>query len=128
MARGMILKVECNDRTKRSMIISAILVAMLILFLKDPENGGFLACPFRSFSGLLCPGCGSQRALHDILHLRIQAAFDHNALLVLSMPLLLLQWLAGRLSCPTKLPSAHNSVVFAWLLLVLGWAILRNLC
>lgn len=108
-------------------VIFSALCGAVLLFLFDPEKGGFLTCPFRSLSGLLCPGCGSQRALHDILHLRIQAAFDHNALLVLSVPLMFLQWLVGRWAGPTKRPSSNNIVVFAWFFLILSWTILRNL-
>lgn len=29
-------------------------------------------------TGLLCPGCGSLSAIHDLLNLRIARAFRHN--------------------------------------------------
>lgn len=97
------------------------------LYLHDPEEGGFIGCPFRFLTGLLCPGCGSQRALHDVLHGRIGEAFDHNALLVLSIPLLFGQWAWARLGGAGKPPSARNSVVFTWLALTVGWGVLRNI-
>ena len=40
-------------------------------------------CPFHYITGLHCPGCGSQRAIHDALHLRLYAAIQHNTLLLL---------------------------------------------
>ena len=41
-------------------------------------------------TGLKCPGCGSQRAVHALLHADLASAFAHNALLVLSLPYLAL--------------------------------------
>ena len=32
-------------------------------------------------TGLFCPGCGSQRAIHDMMHLNIFEAINHNALM-----------------------------------------------
>ncbi|HWA35206.1 MAG TPA: DUF2752 domain-containing protein [Cyclobacteriaceae bacterium] len=46
----------------------------------------FPACPFRTLTGHLCPGCGSQRAVHDLLHLHVANAFMLNPLLVISLP------------------------------------------
>ncbi len=37
-----------------------------------------------------CPGCGSQRAIHALLHADIQTAFSYNALMVTSIPYLIL--------------------------------------
>jgi hypothetical protein len=39
-------------------------------------------------TNLDCPGCGSQRALHALLHGNIIAAADQNLLAVLSVPFL----------------------------------------
>lgn len=54
---------------------------VLYLASYDPEKWDIpLFCPFHAVTGLLCPGCGSLRALHDLLNMRISAAFRHNAL------------------------------------------------
>jgi hypothetical protein len=104
-----------------------VLLFLAHLYLHDPENGGFLSCPFRLLTGLLCPGCGSQRAAHDLLHLRIADAFRHNGLLVASIPLLGLQWWHS-LAFPNVKPlTARNWVVLAWAALAIGWGIFRNL-
>ncbi len=61
--------------------VAAALVAVYFIF--DPtENYLFPSCPFHSLTGLYCPGCGSQRAFHNLLHLDIQKAFGYNALFV----------------------------------------------
>jgi hypothetical protein len=106
----------------------AILGVITLLYLFDPEtSAGFLPCPFRRITGLLCPGCGAQRAIHDILHGRIDEAFRHNAALVIAIPLLGIQWAIPRIT-PTRWNPVHdNRIVFLWMALLLGWAVLRNL-
>lgn len=56
-----------------------------LYYLVDPAAGSglFWACPFHKITGLHCPGCGGQRALHELLHGRITAALSANALAVL---------------------------------------------
>jgi len=44
----------------------------------DPELYSFPPCLFRSLTGWLCPGCGSQRAIHQILHGNLVASFKLN--------------------------------------------------
>jgi len=52
------------------------------------QHSFFLPCPFNYITGYHCPGCGSQRAIHQLLHFNILGAFRLNPLLVLSLPLL----------------------------------------
>lgn len=55
-------------------------------YYNDPEvtsgEGLFLRCPFHLVTGFHCPGCGSQRAAHDLLHFRIGEALQHNVMMV----------------------------------------------
>ena len=101
-------------------------VALVPLYLFDPSNGGFPACPFHALTGYLCPGCGSQRALHDLLHGNVGEAFRHNALLVVSIPLLGIQGVWGPLFKKKRPLSSYNAVVLARALLIVGWGVLRN--
>lgn len=58
------------------------IVAILLYFFFNPDDGLFFPkCPFYQYAGIYCSGCGSQRAIHDLLHLRIGKAMDHNLLL-----------------------------------------------
>lgn len=113
-----------------TLLAIAALAAIAVYYLLDPATTPFPRCPFRTLTGLLCPGCGSQRALHDILHLDIPAAFHHNALLVLSIPLVTLQLIAAllRSSHPRfyrALNNRHLALSIAIILIL--WAILRNI-
>jgi hypothetical protein len=47
------------------------------------EYSLFPKCPFYSFTGLYCPGCGSQRAIHHLLHGNILKGLSHNFLIIL---------------------------------------------
>ncbi len=53
------------------------------------EHSFFLSCPLRYATGLECPGCGSQRAIHQLLHGDIVAAFKLNPFFILSIPLII---------------------------------------
>ena len=47
-------------------------VGAAILYLRDPTGNAFFPkCMVYSATGLYCPGCGTQRALHHLLHARI---------------------------------------------------------
>jgi hypothetical protein len=69
---------------------AGLLVGLAMLTLWDPATSSlFPPCPFRLISGgFYCPGCGSLRATHRLLHGDIGGAFRLNPLLVVSLPFL----------------------------------------
>lgn len=73
--------------------ISALVIFItlcVIYYNFNPEVYNFFPeCPFHKYLKLDCPGCGSQRAIHSILHGRILEGINYNLLMVLSLPLLL---------------------------------------
>lgn len=69
----------------------------------DPASADFFpACPFHAFTGLLCPGCGSQRALHHLLNFEIQAAYSLNPLLIIALPYIILGAILDHYPHPTS--------------------------
>ena len=69
---------------KKSKFIVGILVLLLVslyYFFNPTVSNFFPKCPFHTITGLYCPGCGSQRAIHDMMHLNIFEAINHNALM-----------------------------------------------
>ena len=71
------------------------LLAGVVLLLFDPAQYAFYpSCLWHSLTGLACPGCGSLRALHQLLHGHPAAAFQLNPLLMSALPLVL--WLLVR--------------------------------
>ncbi|ABA87631.2 hypothetical protein Pcar_0371 [Syntrophotalea carbinolica DSM 2380] len=77
------------------LVVGAVVATGVLLCFSPVENRWFPPCPFRSLTGWYCPGCGSTRALHHLLHGRIGAAFGYNALMVVSVPFLLVRGVAG---------------------------------
>lgn len=62
-------------------------VALIVYAKFDPEESRlFPKCIFHSLTGLLCPGCGSQRAIHQLLNGNIIEALHYNAFAVLAIP------------------------------------------
>lgn len=75
-----------------------VILGMLSLyFLYNPTDVSlFPDCPFYKATGAYCPGCGSQRAIHDLAHFRILDALSHNFLMVITLPAGLLLFLYSK--------------------------------
>ena len=66
---------------------TAAVLAGAVLFCFDPSQCSFYpVCVFHVITGLQCPGCGTLRALHQLLHGHVLAALYYNALFVLGLP------------------------------------------
>jgi hypothetical protein len=63
---------------------------ILLYFFSPAEYAYYPRCVFYMLTGWQCPGCGGLRALHHLLHGRIETAFSFNPLLVVSAPCLAL--------------------------------------
>ena len=71
--------------TKKIIKLVLAFIALSILgylyFKYDPINNLlFPKCPLYATTGLYCPGCGSQRATHALLHFDIKDVFLSNFL------------------------------------------------
>ena len=65
------------------------LLAISVLFIFTPGEGSiYPPCPTHYLTNLSCPGCGSLRAFHNLLHGNIKEAFFFNPLLVIVLPFL----------------------------------------
>lgn len=121
---------EAVTKKKYLIIILGVLsiLAILLYFSFNPEKGLFFPkCPFYSYAGIYCSGCGSQRAIHDLLHLRIMDAFSHNLLLIPSI-FIILQHIAvkaGVLKMRSFLGYRYAPAII--LIVVLLFMVLRNL-
>lgn len=58
----------------------------------EPSSGLYPRCPFKMLTGLSCPGCGTQRALHALFSGNPGEALRYNAALI---PFILLALLFG---------------------------------
>ena len=129
-------------KSRKILIIAAVLTAAAAIFLYavlDPAVGRFFPkCPFYMLTGLECPGCGSQRAVHSLLRGDIAAAVHYNVLVVAFIPYLLLYVvlvLTARLPLPEKHAAAgrkiletlyHGKILWGILAIVIIFWITRN--
>jgi hypothetical protein len=71
------------------LVALSMAAAAAVLYLFNPTQHGFYPfCLLYRSTGLLCPGCGGLRAIHQLLHGHLSAAFRFNALFVCSLPFL----------------------------------------
>lgn len=85
----MALSQDTNRFLKIALIASLLGGIFYIYFSFNPSHSSFfIPCPFHYLTGFYCPGCGSQRAIHLLLHGNVLGAFRFNPLMVLTLPLL----------------------------------------
>lgn len=106
-------------------------VLLVVLYGHNPSaTQVFPPCPFRAATGgLLCPGCGSLRGMHQLLHGHLLRAFSLNALMVMSLPFFGYLGLAALWSRRRPAPTWTRPRHLAWIALVVicAWWVARNL-
>ena len=119
---------------RRSTVIaiwSVLLAGAAYLFAFEPgKTGIFPVCLFRFLTGYQCPGCGSTRAAHQLLHGHVVTAFTLNPFFLLAIPFLLYALVrysvvVMRGGVPTRntLPAPY---IYALFFVVLSFWIFRN--
>jgi Protein of unknown function (DUF2752) len=110
----------------------AVSGAVALLFFFDPATAGFFpVCTLHELTGWQCPGCGGLRAMHQLSHGHLAAAWRLNPLLVALLPVAF--WLglreAVRVMTGREWPGLVTRPLFVWLLAValVLFGILRNL-
>jgi uncharacterized protein DUF2752 len=123
-------KAELKRWVLAAIVTFAVATATLLYYFDPNQCPYYPTCLFHQTTGLLCPGCGSLRALHQLLHGHVLAALRFNPLLVLG--LLPLGWFAG--SVLIRNAHARSSAVlpstrWLWvcLVLALAFSVWRNI-
>lgn len=124
---------DLKNNTILYILLAAVCAGLLLVYSRfNPEESGwFPKCLFLQITGLKCPGCGSQRVIHSLLHLDVRKAFEANALLVLSIPYIAA--LFASVILKGRFPRFYNAlnsfpVIITISALVIGWWIVRNIC
>ena len=111
----------------------AVLVVVFICiyyYTHDPAAGGAPRCMFRLVTGYDCPGCGSQRAIHSLLHGHFGRAWAYNPFIFFAVPvgvfyLLVETW---RDRVPRLYRAANRPIILILIAVaVVLWWVLRNL-
>lgn len=64
-------------------------IVCIYFYYNNPAVKPYPPCPFLYFTGHFCPGCGTSRAFHQILHGNILYALDLNPLMVVCIPFII---------------------------------------
>jgi hypothetical protein len=104
----------------------------VLFFVLDPAKYNiFPRCLFNSVTGYYCPGCGSQRAIHSLLHFDIAGVVSYNFLFIPAFLLIIYHYLHPVLNrfFEWKLPNIFYFKSTPWIIFgfVLAFWILRNL-
>ncbi len=92
-------------------------------------------CPVHALTGYDCPGCGTQRAVHQLLNGNIASAWHCNPLTLIAIPYatlgLLVQYQGNR--HPSKLLQWLRKYLYGlwaalgWFVVVVAFTIVRNM-
>lgn len=107
-----------------------ILIIGVIYFLIDPAKVKMPECPFYALTNLFCPGCGSQRGLHALLHGRVITAFGYNPLMVISLVFFILEagiWILNKRGAQIRALSVRRNTPMIVLVITLIFWALRNI-
>ena len=99
----------------------AVIAAWTLLFVLDPAHASvYPPCLFHRVTGLWCPGCGSTRALHQLVHGHPAAAFRLNPLVISLLP-----WI-GYLVARRGRVAVRPVWIWAFVGVVMAFGVLRN--
>jgi len=75
-------------KLKNYSLLLFFVAVIAFYFTIDPNEVDFmLKCPLYKTTGFYCPGCGSQRATHHLLHFNFSKALQSNILFILGIPI-----------------------------------------
>lgn len=114
-------------------LLMIILGCVVLYFEYDPAKYiYFPKCPMRILTGLSCPACGMQRALHALLHLRFAEALSYNYFFIYSIPygvaIIVAEFLKNTERAASFVQFVHHPrLTNTYLLLFFFWFVLRNI-
>ncbi len=113
------------------LLISVIGLAALFYFPDPARHSLFPRCIFNSLTGYYCPGCGSQRAVHSLLHLDFAGVVSYNFLFLPALLVIAYHYIRPLLNglLQKKLPNILYLKSTPWIILaviIIFW-IIRNL-
>ena len=108
---------------KKAAAAGAVVVVVLLLWSFDPRTAGFFPpCPWFTLTGLQCPGCGTTRALHALVHGDVAAALALNPF---TMTLGILVML--KLATPPLPRSTYAPIAVGIMAVAVIFGVVRNL-
>lgn len=115
------------------LILVIFLLGGIVLYRLNPTQYWFMPkCPLKQLTGLNCPGCGIQRAIHALVHGKFAEAISYNYYLVYSGPYaasFAALWLMEKGKAHDALQKVieNKFVVLFYIISFVIWFIVRNI-
>lgn len=110
--------------------VAVVLIGGLTYFFIGSYTGFFISCPFRSLTGLYCPGCGVTGLVVSLLNGNFTKAFYCNQAIFITLPFLIgvLTSAATRFikTGKGKLLKCENIIVWSCIVVLLSFCVYRN--
>jgi hypothetical protein len=108
--------------------VLTIVITAFYFFWNPSEITSLPLCPFKNLTGFYCPGCGGQRAFHQLLHGNFVEAFHSNLLIYIFLPFFLIKILDELFTTTISDKFLlHNSGIWIFLSFLICFTFLRNL-
>ncbi|MDX9735952.1 MAG: DUF2752 domain-containing protein [Thermoanaerobaculia bacterium] len=115
-------------RAQALLALGAFVLVLAVLVFVDPRTARFAPiCPLHYAMGLHCPGCGTGRALHALVHGELDQALRLNVLAVATIPVFLVLALCAALRPEQRLPVPPLWLRVALYALLAFFLVVRNL-
>jgi hypothetical protein len=118
-------------RLSRPILVAAATAAAVgyVAVISPDVPGHYPTCPFLALTGYYCPGCGSLRAIHALVHGHVTQAFGYNVLAMSMLPVLGYMWLSWLVRSARGQPRtrvAHPAWIWGFAALTVAFWVFRN--
>ena len=113
-----------------ALIAAVIVAALIVIFIFNPEKTVWMPpCPSHMLTGYDCPGCGTLRALHALMHGDVAAAWNYNAAVFFALPVMAALAVAPhtRPHSPLRRFADSRRTPIAVFIALVAWTVFRNL-
>ncbi len=127
------LPVSRSQRVFYLVALALAPVACVVLYLVNPaaKDDPYPNCPFLWLTGYYCPGCGTLRAYHQLLHGNAGIAMGLNPVTVLAVPALVYAlastWLLGFRGRGLPMPRWSRGMGWTLGAMLIVFGLIRNL-
>ena len=109
-----------------------VIILVFLYFFVNPNKVNYLPkCPLYVSTGIYCPGCGSQRATHNLLNFNFLGVLNQNVLYIFGLLIigyhLLISGINYIFSKTIYNYIYHPKTPIVLLIIIIGFWILRNI-
>lgn len=119
------------DWRKGALLGGAVAAGTAALALIDPRDSGVPVCWSAGLFGIDCPLCGGLRCVNSLARGDWLTAADHNVVLAVALPLLVVGWALWMIAAvqrrPLRLPRVSNWAWGTLICAVATFSVVRNM-